>query len=685
MAKRSRDTGTETRRDRAEIEALVTSLTSLDTARSEQETGTGRRRGAAKRQRLAGTETGSGGQHTAESGARARRDRHGRFRDPDSLTLGEGIRSLAHRNRRQLYPWYAMLGLLAAAGIVAPLRWLTGVETLIGATTSAVTVAGLGALGIALLRWRSQPYWTLWLLLCGTGASVWLSSVAFAGLSYTHLVVLYAATLLLGLGWWQHVRHPCPTGPADVEGIELHGGERAAQLLEDWETNAGCVNGPAPGANLTRLEPYEYGYTGEVRLVRGKQALSDIQAALPRLSTALDVPQEYLIVEAHPAGPPSRLRAQIVTRSPVTSPVFFDQPICRDGRILLGPYADGISQAMFVLYTEDSMESGYVLGSKGSGKSRILETIALTAIARTPTVVFYVDGQNGASSPLLWEHALWHAGPDDAQTMLNSLLSIKEFRQLYNRKHKLTGFTPSVELPGILVIIDECHKTFTERTTASWADLAREGRKLGIGILAASQVTTLDAFGSGQQADALRSSLVASNGLALRTASKVQSNVFPGLSVDLMSLPKLPGFGYTVDDGDERHRTAPFRNRYLISDKQAAQHETPLPQGIHTAEEWFDHEAPKQQLDEPTAQAAGHAFADRHATAAREQAELDTLFERATSAQQAEQPHHGAAGAATPASTTNAAVIPFPQLSPPVPFTEMVDGTADREQGDHRP
>ncbi|MQA63913.1 MAG: hypothetical protein GEU86_21160 [Actinophytocola sp.] len=609
-----------------------------------------------------------------------RRDRHGRPRDSDRLTVGEGLRSLAHRNQRQLYPWLVML-LVAASGYAAALvGWAAGHDFLVGWIATGLSATAVTSVVITVAVRKTHPYWAGWLTVCAVNAVAWISVTAFHGFDYSHLVWLYGSTCLLGLRWWRHVRHPHPTGPAGTDREPVAG----ARLMEDWASNAGCPGGPVAGARLANVTPYKHGFTGEVQLVRGKQSLSDIQTVLPRLSTALDVAQEHLIVEAHPDGPPSRLRIQVVTKSPVSTAVYFDQPVYRDGRILLGPYADGIGEATFVLYTDDSMESGYVLGSKGSGKSRVLETVALTAIACTPTVVFYIDGQNGASSPLLWEHALWHAGPDDAPQMLRSLLSIKDYRQLYNRKHKLTGFTPGPELPGILVIVDECHKIFTEQTSARWADLAREGRKLGMGILGASQVTTLDAFGGGQHADALRSSLVSSNGIALRTASKVQSSVFPGLSVDLMALPKLPGFGYTVDDGDDQHRTAPFRNRWLIGDRQAAQLDEPLPDGVFTAEAWFDHVARNQQLDQRSAHAAGRAFADRYARAEREQAELDALF--------AEDPTASAVGrtdGACPdivrgnAGESGAVVVPFPQLPELAPFepsSSADDANEDRDE-----
>lgn len=523
------------------------------------------------------------------------KDRHGRARDP-------GWRSLAHRNRRQLLPWTVMLAVAITGYFAAVVGWLLQAETVVAQGVAASSATGVAVLLVVLRTKRVHRYWGSWLTLCASAAGAWITTTAFVGFDYQLLVALYGATCLLGLRWWRHVRHPYPYGTEDDR---LDAGERGARLLQDWADNAGCPGGPMTGARLVRLIPYEHGYTGEIWLVRGRQSLGDIQSALPRLSTALDVPMENLIVEAHPDGPPSRLRVQIVTRSPVKRAVFFDQPVYRDGRILLGPYADGIGEATFVLYTDDSMESGYVLGSKGSGKSCVLETVALTAIACTPTAMFYIDGQNGASSPLLWQHALWHAGPEHAHEMIRSLLSDKDYRQLYNRRYQLTGFTPSGQLPGILVIVDECHKIFTDTLSARWADLAREGRKVGIGILAASQVTTLDAFGGGAHADALRSSLVSSNGIALRTASKVQSSVFPGLSVDLMALPKLPGFGYTVDDGDDQHRTAPFRNRWLIGATQAAQRGSALPDGINTAEDWFTHVAPRQRLDNRSAHAAG--------------------------------------------------------------------------------
>lgn len=233
---------------------------------------------------------------------RERRDRHGRPRDPNMLTLREGLRSLAHRNRRQLYPWLTMLT-VASAGLAASfVGWLTGADALTGQVTTAICAVGVGVLVVALITKRIPVYWASWLTVCAADGAAWISTTAAYGFDYPKLVWLYGSTALLGLRWWHQVRHLHAADPASVVDSNV-----GARLAQDWADNAACSGGPAPGTRLTGLMPYEHGYTGDVLLVRGRQSLADIQSALPRLSTALDVAQESLIIEAHPQGPPSNL------------------------------------------------------------------------------------------------------------------------------------------------------------------------------------------------------------------------------------------------------------------------------------------------------------------------------------------------------------------------------------------
>jgi hypothetical protein len=558
--------------------------------------------------------------------------------DPDAVTaealaavdrpgpLRSGLKSVRHRNKRALRPWLIAAGVFAGTMIA----WLLGLgmdaSTLVGV---AAPVLGLLAAGGAaalyrgkLAAWLPQG-WLPWLIGAVVDAAVWIGIVAADGLTLLRFAWWLISTVLFGLRWWSQVRLAYPDGPRQAPALDDP--TAAARLIEKFTSRLACKGGPLEGARLTAVEPYQHGLTGIIELVGGKQSLATVMSVKPRISTALGYYDDDIVIEHNRARLPSQLDIQVVTRSPIKENVYFDLPVYRDGKILLGPYADGKGGAVFVLYTDDSMESGYILGSKGSGKSRVIETIALTALDQTPTVVVYLDGQDGASSPLLWEHALWRGGPKEAATILASLLRIKNYRQKYNRYHRRTGFAPTPEMPGILVIVDECHEIFG-KGQRRWAKLCREGRKVGIAILAASQVTTLDAFGgAGDHGDVIRSSLVSSNGIALRTLSKVQSAIFPGLSVDLTALPKIPGYGYTIAESDEGAlRTAPFRGRFLVYERQAATLD--LPTGVRTAESWFVG-LPAQKLDPRSAAAAGAPFANRHAHAEAERAELERMFD----------------------------------------------------------
>lgn len=224
--------------------------------------------------------------------------------------------------------------------------------------------------------------------------------------------------------------------------------------------------------------------------------------------------------------------------------------------------------------------------------------------------------------------------------------------------------------PGILVIVDECHSIWDKKTAEWWAMGAREWRKLGGAIWAATQAADLKAaFAS---SDVLRTSLVSGNGIALRTVSDVQQNVFPGLKVKLDQLPNDGGHGYTIDEGDQGHtRTAPFRARFLVGQAAVDEGRITLPDGVGTAEQWFDRLGPTQQLDADTAKAGGAPFANRLIKAALEQAALEAMFSG-----DVELPDFAAEftlpAAAQPTSTDDdgdvegARVIRFPRFGQPV-------------------
>ncbi len=393
--------------------------------------------------------------------------------------------------------------------------------------------------------------------------------------------LLIAGGAVLSAPFWAH--HAARTSPRvepSVDGVEAL-----------WAANVAAPGFSLPGATLTRVGAFEHGITYRVQLVGGKQSLATVQAALPLISTGLHLPLDELVIERDPATPrdPSVLQMQVITTSPIKETVLFDRPRHEHGRILLGPHADGMGDATYRLFTRNSMWGGFVLGSIGSGKSRMIEEIALTARAMGHTAIIYVDGQDGASSSVLWRHAALRAGADDSARALFVIEQIMRDRQRYNVEHELAGFTPDPGRVGILVVVDECHVPFGKHPDR-WAHIARTGRKVGVAILAADQYSDLKVFGS---MEPLRSSLLAGNGYALRTNSRMAGHLLPGLDLDPYELPALPGYGYSIAAKGSDARTAPFRARYLPDRDDKADDPSIM---VPSVQEWFE-QVPAVQLD----------------------------------------------------------------------------------------
>lgn len=400
---------------------------------------------------------------------------------------------------------------------------------------------------------------------------------------------------VLSAPWlWHHRSRPHPPGDPEPD--------RADAVERLWASHVADQGGPLAGAGLALVRPFEHGVTYRVQLVPGRQSLALAHGRLPLVSTGLRRPLDEIILEQDPdTADPSQLRLQVITRSPIRETVLFDRPRFDDGAILLGPHADGIGDAAWRLYTRNSMWGGFVLGSVGSGKSRLIEAIALTARAMGVTAIVYVDGQDGASSSVLWRHAAMRAGAADSTRTLAVIEQIMHDRQRHNVAHELSGFTAAADRVGILVIVDEAHVPFGQHAER-WAHIARAGRKVGLAVLAADQYSDLKVFGG---MEPLRSSLLAGNGIALRTASRMAGHLIPGLALDPHDLPTLPGYGYLVAAPGSDARTAPFRARYLPDRDDKADDPTIA---VPSVQQWFER-IPAVQLD-AAAQASMQAALD---------------------------------------------------------------------------
>lgn len=406
-------------------------------------------------------------------------------------------------------------------------------------------------------------------------SAAWLTTTAWSGLSWNATAILAALGSLLSLHWWRRHRIPntLPAAPA----------KRAtppADMYADlWDTRLAAA-GDLAGTRLEGHTSIDAGERYVLRLVPGKNTYTQVLGMLERIRSGLDLrPDEDLIVERHPVLAASCLQLTVVTRSPIRESVKWPGPAAFNpgtGCVDLGPYVDGEDVARWRVYTDNSLWGGFLTGGTGSGKSRMIESIAMSVAASEthPTVVWFVDGDEGASSALLADHAD-HTALDEemlqARDLLAGALGVMRLRRMENVANGWEGFTPTANRPGILIIIDECHLIFADaELRAMAAEIARRGRKVGVAIIAATQVATLDAFGGAgtPHSDALRSSLRAGNGVILRSNTNNTKDVFK-VEVDPSQFPAMPGYGYYVASKDSGARTAPFRGYYVTDDLKA--------------------------------------------------------------------------------------------------------------------
>lgn len=499
-----------------------------------------------------------------------------------------GENSLRARLAAQFYPWKVGAAALAAGVLQAQVAAVSTTHALAAAlATGAGAWAALRLLRTERARaWRATRLAAEWAALdpaharvCAGAVGAWLVAIAVLrpdSLQAWWWTGLAGLLLLLGLAarFWAHHRIPRvpATAPGKAAALPAPPGEHP--VARKWRTRIATPSGPLPGSRLSGLREEPYGVRGRLHLVPGRQSLHTARAALSLIATGLGVGEADVLIEPvepsqdDPRPDSSILELKVVTTGRLSQPAPLEAGRLRvdgaDVRIRLGPYADGDGEALYKLYTTDSMWSGFVAGSTGSGKSGLIDALALGAWEHGATIVIYLDPKNGGSSPRIFERAHW-AIPNDPPTwdkLLDGLIELVEARGLENSARlKTSGFTPSRERPGVLVIVEECHAVVTPNNAARWGRVAREGRASGVALVMASQIYGLQTFGGD---DAVRANITAGNTVALRV-SRNQASMIADIPLDPSTLPKIPGVGL-VDDG----RQVPFRAAWAPNETTAA-------------------------------------------------------------------------------------------------------------------
>ncbi|MEU3020192.1 hypothetical protein ABZ635_22675 [Nocardiopsis sp. NPDC007018] len=505
---------------------------------------------------------------------------------------GEG--SLRRHMAAQFYPWKVGATVLAAGLLASQVAQVSATHAMLAALAT-----GAGAyMALRLLRTlkarqrqatRLAAEWAeidpAHARVCVAAAGVWLIAVILiqpANLTAWWWAGLVGLLALLALGsrFWAHHRVPRVLAAAAEAGPTPPPPPGEHPVARKWRTRVATTTGCLPGTKLTDLVDEPYGARGQLHLVPGKQTISSVRSAAGYIATALGVSEADVLIEQveptedDPKPDSSILDIKIVTVGMLTKkvPLEGDRLVVdgADVSIRMGPYADGDGEALWRLYTTDSIWGGFVAGSTGSGKSGLIDALALGIWQTQNTIVIYLDPKNGGSSPRIFDRAHWSVGKDPRtwDAILDGLIEVIEARGLENSARlKVSGFTPTKTRPGIVVIVDECHVVINAANAERWGRVGREGRAAGVQALYASQIYGLQTFGGD---DAVRSSATAGNTVALRV-SRNQSSMIADIPLDPSTLPKITGVGL-VDAG----REVAFKAAWAPSEVTAAQMDAAL-------------------------------------------------------------------------------------------------------------
>jgi hypothetical protein len=514
--------------------------------------------------------------------------------------------SLRSRLRLQSQPW-------VIAGAVVSVALLQQVAAL--AVHDMVCAAGTGALVVAatvLLRRRTEGSWSeaaAWMrehpvrtLVIAAAAWTWLVASLLLGFEAAHLLATTGLWALVGLSahWWRthRIGYDPLTRPA------IAATDVASHYVALWDEHLAGKPGDFQGTSLTAHRPTQYGHAWDVTLRPGTRGLDALALQLDVISTALGVAKKYISFSEHETDPDNPLLAtlRVTTNSPTKGPVgidvdqdgmphILDQPVWdpESGNISIGPYADGVGTHTWGLYRRNSLFGGYLFGAQGSGKSELLNLLALGMRLSGHTTFWYLDGQNG-TQPTLMQQADWDASEDafKRRLALEAAAIVVKVRGLTNKERGAAGFTPTPERPGLVLIVDESHEVITnyrrvepptkkelnegavpdpgfgEYTNVELVNIiTRIGRKVGVAIIAASQDTGLAAFGGESLGRVIRGNLFTGNVGLMRSEDAIGASIAPKAAMSPTELPAGGGYGAaaneTGQDGGVAVRRAMWR------------------------------------------------------------------------------------------------------------------------------
>lgn len=435
--------------------------------------------------------------------------------------------------------------------------------------TSITATTGLRALFRARIpdRWRRQS----WLTAIGTAS--WVTTAAAVSPTNWAMTALLAGGAAAGwAGWMRAHEVPVPDNDqAQLPAAEEHDDNFGDTLARRWAENIAGRGGVIPGAMLTDRVDLARAIRWTVQTRPGSAAFNELFPKSGRIAAGLRIPAKNLLLEPSDRDE-SWATLTVIVKDLLSGGISYTGARYDNGRIPLGPFADGEGEMEYIAFDEVGCRNGLVTGEPGSGKSACLEAIGLGLKKSGVWTLWFGDGDpEGGSSPVLNEISNWaEAGPQQVLAQLEAIEAALDIRSLLKStlteghdgtpipitdpatQRPVRKLVPSLATPGLQWIIDELHRL----TSDPWLiqqgfvprleRVVRIGRKYGVVVLTGTQSLLAPDYGN---STTLRGYLAARNVLAFRNQNRSETAVVSGLSIAPSTLPAGGGYCFATTAG----------------------------------------------------------------------------------------------------------------------------------------
>lgn len=535
-----------------------------------------------------------------------------------AVVTGRVLSRRTHRHRYAARPWF-LIGSIVAVGTVLHLiplaRLLWWVLLLAGVLYGAA---------VQFPKRKDGPRERLvYALACTLTATAWLVIVDVCGMLHglgriSILTVAVPGFWPLSWWWWGYHRVR-PLGPAAPA-------PRAEPdpVVVAWDMHVGSPKGLLPGARLLprRMAAGVRDYL--IVGVRGRHTTKQLTSedTLHKLASALGLDPDTLTLERPPKGPDrtgasARLLIVLASNQQLGQRLPWEGPTLDPLSGLYSPavYSDGPAHCKLYQVSNGQPHralNNAVSGLMNHGKSRFIELTVLEMLWSGIFVVWYGDGQEGASGPGLRDHVDWFATrKDEILRMLKAAYRVAKARQRYDltirwvdsHGHERTGrgFWPATPAePFLQILLDEVQELLTDiRVAKLIKTLQRLGPKLGIGVTLVTQEWLMyETGGASGDPSAQTIRAFAQTGLVVlfRAGSDINANALGGAlaGVNPRTLPDEPGWCYLIGQGTRQTKA---RMRHIDPDD--------IYDSLARAS------SVKARLDEISVRAAGEDYRDR--------------------------------------------------------------------------